>query len=174
MVSGPVFNIVFTSTGVLISIFADNFRNRRVLILSVCLVFWSLTTMLTGFVNHFWQLAVFRFGLGIGQAGCNPIATSIIADYFDFELRGSALSMYYWGIYTGYSLSYVIGETIKSSLDWRWVYRICGIPGFLLAVVLILTVKSKPQEMEAKAGGEKEIKSSAIETCKFELFLVKF
>ena len=68
--------------------------------------------------------------------------------------------MYYWGIYTGYSLSYVIGEAIKRSLDWRWVYRICGVPGFFVALVLVLTVRSKPRE----AGAEGEIESSTIET----------
>jgi len=101
---------------VIISIFADTFKNKRVFILAGCLVWWSITTLLTGFVVNFWQMAVLRFGLGIGQAGCNPIATSIIADYFSFELRGTALSIYYWGIYTGYSLSFVIGNAIMEKL----------------------------------------------------------
>jgi len=71
---------------------------------------------LTGFVVKYWQMAVLRFGLGIGQAGCNPIATSLIADYFSYDLRGTALSIYYWGIYTGYSLSFVIGNAIMEKL----------------------------------------------------------
>lgn len=116
MVSGPAFTMVFTCTGIIISIFADAFNNRRVLILASCLVWWSITTLMTGFVTQFWQLAVLRFGLGIGQAACNPIATSLIADYFDVEIRGSALSIYYWGIYTGYSLSYIIGNAIMERL----------------------------------------------------------
>jgi len=73
-------------------------------------------TLVTGFVTEFWQLALLRIGLGIGQAGCNPLATSLIADYFSVELRGSAISVYNWGIYTGYSLSFAIGNQILKHL----------------------------------------------------------
>jgi MFS family permease len=50
------------------------------------------------------------------ESGCNPFATSIIADYFDEELRGSAIGVYNWGIYIGYSLSYAIGNAVTQSL----------------------------------------------------------
>lgn len=178
IVSGPVFNLVFTCTGVIISIFADKFQSRRVFILAGCLVWWSLATIATGSVMHFWQLAIFRLALGIGEAGCTPIATSIIADYFSYELRGSALSIYYWGIYTGYSLSYVIGNEIMKTMSWRWVYRLCGLPGFFVAVILVLTVKqkNKVQIEEKKTPREDEIvvESSTVETQKFRSTLREF
>jgi MFS family permease len=50
------------------------------------------------------------------QAGCNPLATSLIAEYFIIELRGAALGIYNWGIYTGYSLSFAIGNQIIKHL----------------------------------------------------------
>lgn len=184
LVSGPVFNLVFTSTGIIISIFADKFRKKRVFILAGCLVLWSTTTLLTGFVTEFWQLALFRFGLGIGQAGCNPIATSLIAEFFNYELRGTALSIYYWGVYTGYSLSYLIGNGIMKNLSWRWVYRLSGLPGFIVALLLVLTVRTKPikkidknadeiesVEIEKSADG---IESVEIEKMKFKYTLKEF
>ncbi len=73
-------------------------------------------TLLTGFVNSYWQLVLLRIGLGLGEAGCNPMATSIIAEYFNTELKGSALGIYNWGIYTGYSLSFAIGNQILKYL----------------------------------------------------------
>jgi len=39
----------------------------------------------------------------------------LIADYFAVELRGSALGVYNWGIYTGYSLSFAIGNSILTA-----------------------------------------------------------
>lgn len=50
------------------------------------------------------------------QAGCNPIATSLIADYFAIDLRGAALGIYNWGIYSGYSASFAIGNQILKHL----------------------------------------------------------
>lgn len=172
LVSGPVFTLVFTCTGVLISIFADKFKNKRTLILACCLVWWSIMTVVTGFVSTFWQLAILRFGLGIGQAGCNPIATSIIADYFNHELRGSALSIYYWGIYTGYSLSYIIANKIMENLSWRWVYKICGLPGFLVAMILVLSVKQKTQT--GNLDSQITTQSPEIEKRKFKKTIKEF
>lgn len=33
-----------------------------------CIILWSLMTLLTGFVNSYWQLSLLRFGLGIGYS----------------------------------------------------------------------------------------------------------
>ncbi len=66
IVAGPAFILVFTVTGIILSLFADRFRSRRVLILAGCLVWWSAMTVLMGFIQHYWQLVVLRFGLGIG------------------------------------------------------------------------------------------------------------
>lgn len=141
IIAGPVFILVFTIAGIVVSIFADRFHNYRTFILAGSLAFWSLMTLLSGFSSEYWQLALFRFGLGLGQGGCNPIAASIIADFFSAELRGSALSIYNWGIYTGYSLSFAIGSQILKALDWRWVYYICSIPGFVVSFFIIFTIK---------------------------------
>lgn len=35
-------------------------------LLGISLMFWSLCTLLSGFVTSYWQLAVLRFGLGLG------------------------------------------------------------------------------------------------------------
>jgi hypothetical protein len=43
------------------------------------------------------------------------------------------------------------------------VYRICGIPGFLVALVLVLTVKQKDNE-ERNLNDENIFESSTIET----------
>jgi MFS family permease len=115
-VAGPVFILVYTFMGIFISYFADKFQHRRVLILSACLFFWSVMTLLTGFIDSYWQLVLLRFGLGFAQAGCTPLATSLISDYFVEELRGSALGIYNWGIYTGYSMSFGIGNPILHRL----------------------------------------------------------
>lgn len=138
---GPYFVLIFTFTGLILSLVSDYLKNRRVFLLSCCIVFWSLMTFLSGFAKNYWELSLFRFGTGIGEAGCNPLATALIAEYFELELRGAALGIYNWGIYTGYSLSFAIGNQILKSLGWQWVFYICGIPGFVVGALLYVTVR---------------------------------
>ena len=122
VLAGPAFIVVFTFTGILVSMFADVFKSKRVVILTVSLVFWSLMTSLSGLAQSYWQLAILRFGLGLGQGGCNPLATSLIAEYFSIELRGAALGIYNWGIYFGYSFSFAVGTAILQSLVRHILY----------------------------------------------------
>ena len=49
------------------------------------------------------------------EAGCTPFATSLLADYFAPELRGTALGVYNWGIYFGYSMAYAVGNFITDA-----------------------------------------------------------
>ena len=44
------------------------------------------------------------------EAGCTPFAAAIIAEMFTPELRGSAMGIYNFGIYFGYSISYAFGN----------------------------------------------------------------
>ncbi|CAH1272339.1 SPNS2 [Branchiostoma lanceolatum] len=146
---GPAFTIVYTITGVILGFIADIWNRKY--ILAVCLMFWSGVTILTGFTQQYWHVVLLRFALGMGQAGCTPFAASIIADYFPEEMRGSAMGFYNWGIYTGYGLSFAIGNYItKANINgqgWRWAYFISGIPGFLVGLLILLTVK-EPERRE--------------------------
>jgi len=164
LVAGPIFILIFTIMGVFISYFADSYRSYRVYILGACLIWWSSMTVLTGFVQSYWELALLRFGLGLGEAGCNPIATGLITDFFSEELRGSALGIYNWGIYTGYSMAIAIGNPILLHLGWRWVYIIAGIPGLAVGVVVILSIR-EPKKL-AKDEPKKDSDSETDDNIK--------
>lgn len=62
-------------------------------------------------------------------AGCTPFAVSIIGDYFSENIRGTAISIYYFGIYIGYSMAFAIGNSIENVLNWKWVFFISGLAG---------------------------------------------
>ncbi|RXM94623.1 Protein spinster-like 1 [Acipenser ruthenus] len=149
IMAGPIFILIYTFMGIFIGFLADA-ANRKNL-LAVSLFFWSLMTFLMGFAQEYWHLALLRFGQGIGEAGCTPFAASLIADYFPEAARGSAMGFYNWGIYTGYSLSFAVGNYITRAnimgLGWRWTFFICGIPGFLVSLVVLITVK-EPQRTQ--------------------------
>ncbi|XP_041370209.1 MFS-type efflux pump MSMEG_3705-like isoform X2 [Gigantopelta aegis] len=170
ILAGPVFILIYTFMGILIG-FAADIYNRKVL-LAICLIFWSAMTLLTGFVTHYWQLVILRFGLGMGEAGCTPFAASIITDYFSASLRGAAMGVYNWGIYFGYSMSYAVGNFITlaniNDQGWRWAFFISGIPGLVVGIVILLTMK-EPERTRyrpvVQASQTDEEESKRNDTC---------
>ncbi|CAG7718590.1 unnamed protein product [Allacma fusca] len=90
-------------------------------------------------------LLVTLFGLGLGQSGCSPFSISLITDYFTSDLRGAALGVHNWGVYTGYSLSYAVGNFITQAniygQGWRWAFIFAGLPGLFLGILIAVTVR---------------------------------
>ncbi len=60
------------------------------------------------------------------------------------------MGVYYWGIYTGYSLSYAIGNAVNLTLGWRWVFFISGLMGIALTPVVLFTVKEPERNKDGK------------------------
>ena len=91
------------------------------------------------------------------------------------ELRGTAIGIYYFGIYIGYSLSFAIGNSIAQTLGWRWVFFISGIAGVAVAPIVLFTVreperKSNKTKTDAKTKPDDKISLSQ----RFFLLLVTF
>lgn len=65
VLAGPAFTLLFTLTSIPLGLLAGySWVNRKVAI-AVCLVLWSLMTLLSSFTETFWQLLLTRVGLGI-------------------------------------------------------------------------------------------------------------
>ena len=80
----------------------------------------------------------------------------MIADYFRAERRGAALGFFNWGVFVGYSLTFLL-IIAERHLGWRSVYFISGLPGLLIALVLAVTVR----EPERRGDGGPEGKVSS-------------
>lgn len=57
--------------------------------------------------------------------------------------RATAFGFYNWGVYIGYSLAFAF-NFILIAIGWRWTFRIAALPGFLVAGVVLLTVRDPP------------------------------
>lgn len=63
------------------------------------------------------------------------------------SLRATALSIYQWGVYIGYSLAFLY-DLLVVHVGWRWVYRIAAIPGVVVALVMLVTVKEPARRVQ--------------------------
>jgi MFS family permease len=141
LLGGLYFALLYTLLGIPIARMAE--RWNRVTIISVSLVIWSGFTALCGSAASFAQLALYRFGVGVGEAGCSPPSHSLISDYYAPKQRASALSIYSFGIPLGTMFGAVAGGWLAQEFSWRVAFVIVGLPGILLAVIVKLVSRSR-------------------------------
>ncbi|MES2035816.1 MAG: MFS transporter [Pseudomonadota bacterium] len=143
LLGGLYFALLYTTLGIPIARLAE--RKSRVNIITWSLVIWSGFTALCGLAQNFVQLAILRFGVGIGEAGCSPPSHSLISDYYEPKKRATALSIYAFGIPLGTMIGAVAGGWLTQEFSWRVAFVIVGMPGIILAVLFKLLVKEPPR-----------------------------
>lgn len=124
--------------GMPIATLAD--RVNRVRLIACALAAWSLITALCGVTRTFWQLVCARVFVGVGEAGGTPPSTSLISDYFDWRRRALAMSVFSIGASIGSMMGATAGY-ISEHWGWRSTFFVLGLPGMVLAAILVLTVR---------------------------------
>lgn len=154
LLTGLAFAVFYTTLGVPLARVAD--RWSRVNLLAICIGCWSLMTMLCGAAGNFAQLALARVGVGVGEAGCNPSAHSLIADYFPLERRATALSVYATAVPLGSLLGLAVGGWLSETYGWRSAFLFAGSAGFLLILLVKLLIREPPRGYADGVDSEKE------------------
>ena len=143
ILGGLYFALTYTVLGIPIARLAE--RTSRVRIVSIALVIWSGFTALCGTAGNFATLSAYRFGVGIGEAGCSPPSHSLISDYYEPNRRAGALSVYAFGIPLGAMIGAAIGGYLADWFGWRVAIFVVGLPGAALAILTWFTVKEPPR-----------------------------
>jgi predicted MFS family arabinose efflux permease len=138
---GTAFTLLYAAAGVPLGRLTDNARRAR--ILSGSIFIWSIFTAVSGLARNFWQLFVFRLGVGIGEATCAPAAASLIGDLFPPHKRARALSIFMMGLPIGVALSYAVSGVIARSYGWRAAFFVAGIPGLICAIAALMIHEPK-------------------------------
>ncbi len=141
--AGFAFAAFYATVGIPLALWADR-GNRRNLI-AFALAIWSGMTALCGMAQNFWQLAIARIGVGIGEAGCSPPAHSLISDYYPPHERATALGIYALGIPLGVMFGLFVGGKINELFGWRMAFFVVGVPGLLVALLVRFTLPEPPR-----------------------------
>jgi len=139
LLTGTVYGISYCLAGLPIGWMIDRF-NRRNLIVAL-LGIWSALTALCGLNTAYWQLLAARIGVGAAEAGGAPVSLSMLSDLFPRERQSTVSSIFFSGTSIGIIAIFFLGGLIAEQWGWRALFLVCGVPGILLAVVILLTVK---------------------------------
>jgi predicted MFS family arabinose efflux permease len=125
--------------GIPLSWIADRYNRRNLLAASITV--WSAMTALCGMSQGYLQLLLARIGVGIGEAGGTPSCNTIVADYFPADRRAMAMTIFALGAPIGAWLGADMAGYVAAEYGWRMAFYVLGVPGVLLAIVIMLTIK---------------------------------
>lgn len=147
------FVLIYAVAGIPLGRMADRFS--RVKILAGGVLVWSGFTIASGLARAYWQIFLFRIGVGVGEASCAPAATSLISEIFPAEKRARAMSVFMLGLPIGIALSFLVSGTIAQAYGWRTAFIVAGLPGILLAVLawFIREPRTSENRPQPHAGG---------------------
>jgi predicted MFS family arabinose efflux permease len=149
--------------GIPLSWIADRYNRRNLLAISITV--WSVMTAFCGMSIGYMQLLLARIGVGIGEAGGTPSCNSIVADYFPASRRAMAMTIFALGAPIGAWLGADMAGYVAAEYGWRTAFYVLAVPGVLLAIVIMLTIKEpKRGQLDAVADTDAP---TLTETLKF-------
>jgi len=148
--TGLAFALLYCTAALPIARIAD--RGDRVKVLGFSILAWSVFTAISGAGMNFIQLFLSRVGVGIGEAGCQPPAQSLIIDHFPPARRSSALSVLMSGQSLGSAAGLVMGGFLGAWLGWRWTLALAGLPGLIIGGAVLATLADPRRHRVPGAG----------------------
>jgi len=109
------------------------------------IAWWSISNALTGLTQSARSLSVFRFMLGLGEAGGFTASLKAVSEWFPASERGIAIGLYSIGSAIGATIAPILVTLIAIRYGWRWVFALSPI---LVGVWLViwLWLYKKPTE----------------------------
>lgn len=143
MLQGLGFAILYSVLGLPLGWLAE--RVNRKAMIAACVTIWSLMTAACGLASNFMALLLGRVGVGIGEAGFQPVVSSLVGDHFPANRRGSVMSIILLGSPVGFLLGQAVGGWVAATWNWRVAFLALGIPGLVAALVALLTLREPPR-----------------------------
>jgi MFS family permease len=147
---GTAFILLYAVVGLPLGRLAD--RARRKWLLAAGVGLWSVLTFASGFAWNFWSLFALRLGVGVGEATCAPVASSLIGDLVPAGRRARAMSVFMLGLPMGLALSFFVSGAVADYYGWPAAFFVAGVPGLLLAAAAMFL--PDPARGGAESGGK--------------------
>ena len=155
ILQGLGFAILYSVLGIPLGMLAE--RMRRTRLLTACIAVWSAMTVACGFATSFTTMLLGRIGVGVGEAGAQPITNSLVSDHYPPSRRASVFSLILLGSPLGFLLGQSAGGIVASHWGWREAFYVMGVPGMIVALLILFTLREPPRGLvdgTAKAAVE--------------------
>lgn len=152
LLTGLAFALFYSVMGVPIARWAD--RGNRVVIITLSLALWGIAVVMSGMARSYIELLAIRVVVAVGEAGCLPIAHSLIADYFDRAERPRATGRFLLGGPLATFIGYFFSGWLNELHGWRSMFVTLGAASVILAPLAFLTLSEPRTDRPKEAAGE--------------------
>ncbi|AWM13628.1 aromatic acid/H+ symport family MFS transporter [Flavobacterium sp. NRK F10] len=113
---------------------ADKIGRKKSII--ICLVLFSVFTLVSTLAVEPFQFGLSRFIAGLGIGGLMPNAVALITEYAPKKMRSLLTTIMFSGYAVGGMLSAGLGMLLLPSFGWQSVFYVGAIPLVLLPIIL--------------------------------------
>ena len=117
----------------------------------LCIVIFTLASLLCGAAPSLPMLILFRILQGAGGGGLQPMAQAILADTFPPQKRGLAFALYGITAILAPTIGPTLGGWITDNYSWRWIFYI-NLPVGALALFLVMRLVEDPPYLRRLRG----------------------
>ncbi len=110
---------------------------------------WSVAAMLHALTTGVWSLAIYRFLLGMGEAGNWPGGVKVVAEWFPVKERALASGIFNSGSAVGAIIAPPLVVWIILKEGWRYAFLAVGAVGLLWVLGWLLTYRT-PEVVEVE------------------------
>jgi MFS family permease len=172
LLQGLAFALFYSCVGIPIGIAVDRYSRRHVAWLAIS--FWSLSSAACGLATNFVGLFFGRMGVGAGEAGLTPVATSLITENFPRGRSATPMGLFAASFYAGAGLAFVLGGALVHWLSglgplsapligaikpWQAAFLITGLPGIVFALLAFLMHDPRDARRRASPAAARETMS---------------
>ncbi len=114
---------------------------------ALCMAWWSFSSVLHIFSRGALSLGVFRFLLGIGEAGNWPAGVKVVAEWFPERERALASGLFNSGSAIGAILAPPLVAFIVLQFGWQAAFVLIGGLGFVWLAAWLSIYRTPPEAM---------------------------
>ncbi len=152
--SSALFGMMFGAMG--FGMLSDKFGRKRTIIM--CVVLFSLTTVINGFATTPWQFGILRFIAGLGIGGVMPNVVSLMSEYAPKKSRSTLVALMFSGYAVGGMMSAGLGIWIVPNYGWEIMFYLAAVP----MLVLPLMMKFLPESVAFLVAQKREDEARTI------------
>jgi ACS family hexuronate transporter-like MFS transporter len=129
--------------------------------MTVCIVWWSVATMLHAAATGSLSLRLYRFLLGIGEPGNYPAALRVTTRWFAKEERGLPIAIFSSGSSVGSLIAPPMIAVLTLYFGWRMAFFVPGLLAALWAVVWVAVYRMPSVALDG-VGAMPDLGGSAV------------
>ena len=129
---------------------------------------WGVVTVLIGFASSSTIFTVFRFLLGVAEAGAYPGIIFFVSLWFPQAYRVGVMGIVTLGSAFGNLLGSVMAgalldlDGLAGLRGWQWVFIATGLPAVLMSIVILRGLPDTPAQASFLSDGERRVLTEAL------------